>query len=127
VNGARTCVCLIDRRRGDYPPLLRAVRLSATRTGEGLIDRRLNLGGRAPEGSDRARVRHRDVAVGVHDLVRQGDELTGSRARLDREEESTRLGLEDSDAHDVADAERDPRWGPGKALARRRRFGATAA
>jgi hypothetical protein len=72
------------------------------------INRFLHLGGRSPEGSDRARIRHRDVAVGIHDLVRQRDEVTGSRAGLARDEEPTRLSLKDRNAHDVSDAERDP-------------------
>ena len=39
----------------------------------------LHLGGRAPEGSDRAPIPHRDVTVGVHDLIQERDEVTRSR------------------------------------------------
>jgi hypothetical protein len=51
-----------------------------------------------------------DVAVGIDDLVRQCDEVTGSCTGLAGDEKSTPLGLKDRDAHHVPNPERDP-WG----------------
>jgi hypothetical protein len=68
----------------------------------------LNLGRRPRGGSDRANVWHRYVAVGIHCLLRQHHEVTGSRTGLAWDEETTRLSLKDRDAHHIPDSIRVP-------------------
>ena len=75
-------------------------------------DRLLDFGWRPSLGADSPGIRNRNVASDIDVLVRQVDEVAGTHTGLDWNEQPTRRGLENRNAHRVADAELDLPRGP---------------